>query len=68
MTYFTSDQHFCHAKIITMCNRPFTDVDEMNETLIANWNNLVNDTDEVYVLGDFLYKGSGEKANTILRV
>jgi len=50
-----------------MCNRPFTNVDEMNETLIANWNSVVSDEDEIYILGDFLYKGSGPKANAIFR-
>jgi calcineurin-like phosphoesterase family protein len=48
-----------------MCNRPFADVDEMNETLAANWNALVTKADEVYILGDFLYKGSG--TNEILK-
>ena len=67
LIYFTSDQHFCHANIIKMCDRPFADVDEMNDALISNWNAVVGDEDEVYILGDLLYKGSGHKANTIFR-
>jgi len=43
LIFFTSDQHFCHTKIITMRNRPFADVDEMNKALIANWNSVVTD-------------------------
>jgi calcineurin-like phosphoesterase family protein len=50
-----------------MCSRPFADVVEMNETLIANWNALVTKRDEVYVLGDFLYKGNVTQANEILK-
>lgn len=52
MIYFTSDLHFDHANIIKLCNRPFNSVQEMNETIIYNWNNTVNFNDTVYVLGD----------------
>jgi len=50
-----------------MCNRPFANVDDMNDALIANWNNVVGKDDEIYILGDLLYKGSGQKANSIIR-
>jgi len=51
--WFTSDQHFCHAKSIIFGNRPFKDVTEMNEGLIKNHNECVNPRDTVYMLGDF---------------
>jgi calcineurin-like phosphoesterase family protein len=38
----------------------------MNETLIINWNSMVQKTDEIYILGDFLYTGSDTMANIIL--
>ena len=41
-TFFTSDTHFYHSNIIKYCNRPFADAQDMNETLIANWNNVVD--------------------------
>jgi len=44
-----------------MCNRPFAGIDEMNGTLIANWNSAVSDADEVYILGDFMYRGNAGK-------
>ena len=55
MIYFTSDLHFNHGNILAYepITRPFATIDEMNETLIANWNGVVKPEDTVYVLGDF---------------
>ena len=56
--FYTSDLHFGHSNIIKYENRPWNDVDEMKEELIARWNAKVNQNDTVYVLGDFAWKGS----------
>ena len=56
--FFTSDNHFNHANIIKFCNRPFDSVEEMNETLISNWNNTVPKDGIVFHLGDFAFGGS----------
>ena len=56
--FFTSDTHFGHANIIHLCNRPFADVNEMNEKLIENWNSVVPEDGIVYHLGDFAFGGS----------
>lgn len=53
MNYFSSDTHFDHRNVIPYCGRPFTDVEEMNQILIANWNARVRPEDTVYFLGDF---------------
>jgi len=66
MIFFTADTHFCHENIIRHCKRPFGSVDEMNRVLIDNWNSRVHSGDDVYILGDFMYKGNGRDANTIL--
>jgi calcineurin-like phosphoesterase family protein len=66
MIYFTADTHFWHTNIIWSCERPFETVEEMNETLIRNWNSRVTDKDEIYILGDFAYKIAGWQVNTIL--
>lgn len=54
-TFFTGDNHFNHANIIKYSKRPFKDVDEMNETMIVNWNAKVKRDDLIYVLGDFIF-------------
>lgn len=59
MIYFTSDLHFYHENVIQHASRPFTSVEEMDKTLIFNWNKQVKASDEVYVLGDVTMKGTG---------
>ena len=59
-TFFTSDTHFNHANIIRFCNRPFRNVDEMNETMVANWNATIGMDDTVFHLGDFCLGGAAE--------
>lgn len=53
MAWFISDHHFNHTKIIEYCNRPFTNVEEMNKYMIKQWNSVVGKDDLVYHLGDF---------------
>lgn len=57
MDFFTSDTHFFHKNIISHCNRPFANVDEMNAELIARWNETVSPGDRVFHLGDVSFAG-----------
>lgn len=52
MRYFISDTHFGHARIIELCNRPFSDYTEMDWKIVDNWNSTVGPDDEVFHLGD----------------
>jgi len=55
MQYFTSDTHFFHEQLLGMSDfapRPFANVEEMNNTIIDNWNKTVGENDIVYHLGD----------------
>jgi len=50
--FLTSDLHIGHANISRLADRPFMSVEEMNGVLIDNWNDVVQDSDTVWVLGD----------------
>lgn len=68
MIYFSSDGHFFHQNVIRFDNRPFTNVDEMNEMLIQNWNGVVRHDDEIYYLGDFSFGNENETGRVLSRL
>ena len=39
-------------------NRPFTDIEKHDQTIIDNWNNTVGIDDDVYILGDISWYNS----------
>ena len=55
MNYYIADLHLAHPNVIAFDGRPFADVNEMNESLVHNWNSVVTKADTVYVLGDFIW-------------
>ncbi len=56
MFYFISDTHLGHKNIIKQCSRPFSSVEEMDKTIMANWNRKVKKSDTVIILGDLVHK------------
>jgi len=50
--FFSTDPHFGHKNIIPLAGRPFRDVTEMNEMIVANWNSVVSPEDSAHILGD----------------
>lgn len=56
MNYYIADCHFGDKKVIDFSYRPFTSVSEMDEKMIANWNRVVQDWDDVYIVGDLIYR------------
>lgn len=51
--WFTSDTHFGAQRTLDMSKRPFKSVEEMDKTIIDNWNSVVGEFDTVFHLGDF---------------
>ncbi len=55
MIWFSADFHLDHKRICEYSNRPFKDVDEMNEAIVDNCNLLVAPNDDFFFLGDFAF-------------
>lgn len=51
--WFTSDTHFGDKNTLKHFRRPFSSVEEMDNSLIQNWNSVVKKDDVVNHLGDF---------------
>lgn len=60
MIYYISDTHFSHKGVINFDQRPFSNIEEMEAILIANWNNKVTNQDTIYILGDFCFEKESE--------
>lgn len=56
-TFFIGDTHFGHTNILKFEpeHRPFATIEEMNETLVDNWNKVVSKNDTVWHLGDAVF-------------
>ena len=66
MNYFISDLHIGHKNVLNcegssnFDGRSFKTFEEMNEIILKNWNSVVNNGDNVYLLGDTLWKENDE--------
>ena len=54
MIYLTSDLHFGHNKEFLYKSRGFSSIEEHDQTIIKNWNSIVEDDDIVIMLGDLM--------------
>lgn len=52
--YFTSDLHIGHNRGFMYEPRGFDNIYDHDQTLIKNWNAIITDEDEVYILGDIM--------------
>ena len=69
MIWLTSDLHLFHNQEFIYKSRGFDTVEQMNEAIEANWNVLIDDGDDIYVLGDLMVGGKNGNAEgmTIVR-
>jgi calcineurin-like phosphoesterase family protein len=58
--FFTADEHYNHNNVIHFMNRPFQNIQAMNDTLIQNNNVIVGKDDFVIHAGDFCWKGNAD--------
>lgn len=66
--FYISDPHYYHKNIIDFDERNFFTVTEMNNTLIQNWNSVVNNEDEVYILGDVSWGNLQETKEILIQL
>lgn len=64
--FFISDHHFGHKQIIDYESRPFANIEEMTETMVSRWNDVVGKDDQVFHLGDFSFLNK-EKTSEIVK-
>lgn len=64
--WFSSDLHLNHDKFFVWKERGFSSVEEMNTTLIDNFNECVKTQDTLYLLGDNWLNCSVEEGITLL--
>lgn len=63
--WFWSDPHFGHKNIIGFCNRPYADVQQMNDDLIFKYNSCVQPGDTSWCMGDFAFLPDNKKRDII---
>ena len=66
--YFTSDLHFCHNRDFIYKPRDFSSVEEMNEQIIKNFNEIVGEDDDLYILGDCFLNNNEEGMSYMRRL
>lgn len=55
--WFWADPHIDHEGIVKVCKRPYQTIRHHNRELIRNYQAVVKDEDEVWIVGDLCLKG-----------
>ena len=67
MIYLTSDLHLYHKSFIYE-PRGFHSAEEMNAAIEKNWNERITDDDDVYILGDLIFKGENNSLDDAMAI
>ena len=70
-TWIGSDLHFGHKRIMTFCQETrskYDDVNHMNESMVEEWNTLVDQDDQVILLGDIAFLSPHQAAGYLNRL
>ena len=63
--FFTADTHFGHENMIKYERCQFASTEDMDATIIKNWNNVVSKRDKVIVAGDVSFYNKEKTAEII---
>ena len=66
--YLTSDLHLGHDREFIWKVRGFNSVQEMNEAIVERWNSVIDNEDDVYVLGDLMLGNNDIGMNCLKRL
>jgi len=56
--WFSADLHLGHDNILSLCNRPFSTIQEMADVFVSNHNSLVKENDIYWNFGDIGFRCS----------
>ena len=66
--WMTSDLHFCHDREFIWGPRGFSNVHDMNEAIIKNFNEVMDWADTLYILGDCFLNNNEEGMKLMRRL
>ena len=64
--WFTSDTHFTDPRVLRLDRRPYASLADHDAALIAQWNAVVGEDDEIWHLGDFARTPDAERVGSLL--
>lgn len=69
---YISDLHLFHNNVTkagrNFDNRPYSNIEEMNEDILRKWNQSVTNADHVYICGDFIWKLNNENRDEAIKI
>ncbi len=67
-TFLTADLHLSHSAIIRYTGRPYINAHEMDLAILKNWNEVVPEDGEVYILGDVSFGSPGYTSSILTKM